>query len=70
MPDFFYEKQFDTGKLIVGLDEAGRGPWCGPVVAACVGWPDLQCPEELSHAINDSKKLIKVCIFNDSNLVR
>lgn len=57
MPDFSFEKNFKTTSLIVGLDEAGRGPWCGPVVAACVGWIDLKCPEELAHQINDSKKL-------------
>lgn len=40
-------------KLIVGCDEAGRGPLCGPVVcAACI------MPENyLNDDINDSKKL-------------
>ena len=60
MPDFTFEKSFETSDLVVGLDEAGRGPWCGPVVAACVGWPDLKCPEELARQINDSKKLTAV----------
>ena len=60
MPDFSFEKKFDASDLVVGLDEAGRGPWCGPVVAACVGWPDLKCPEELARQINDSKKLTAV----------
>ncbi len=36
-----------------GVDEAGRGPLCGPVcVAACI-----LDPENPVHGINDSKKL-------------
>lgn len=57
VPDFNIEKSLGLNGLIAGFDEAGRGPWCGPVVAACVCWPDLQVPEELANAINDSKKL-------------
>ena len=38
---------------ICGVDEAGRGPLCGPVVAAAVILPDGYLPEGL----NDSKKL-------------
>jgi len=41
-------------EIVAGLDEAGRGPLAGPVVAACVVLPDtLQGLE----GINDSKKL-------------
>lgn len=40
-------------KLIVGIDEAGRGPLCGPVVAACCILPKNYKNEH----INDSKKL-------------
>lgn len=50
-----YEKHLvDQGyKLIVGCDEAGRGPLCGPVVcAACILPLNYQNEE-----INDSKKL-------------
>lgn len=57
MPDLSYENACNTEGLVFGLDEAGRGPWCGPVVAACVCWPNGQVPEELAKAINDSKKL-------------
>ena len=46
--------------IIAGVDEAGRGPLAGPVVAAAVIFP-LDCPEKLreilSLGINDSKKL-------------
>ena len=39
---------------LCGIDEAGRGPWAGPVVAAAVIWPDQTLiPAEL----NDSKQL-------------
>ena len=40
-------------RLICGVDEAGRGPLCGPVCAAAVILPERFCPEGL----NDSKKL-------------
>jgi ribonuclease HII len=40
-------------KLIAGLDEAGRGPLVGPVVAAAVILP----PGLLLEGVNDSKKL-------------
>ena len=38
---------------IAGIDEAGRGPLAGPVVAACVMLPEA-C---LIEGVNDSKKL-------------
>ena len=40
-------------KYICGVDEAGRGPLCGPVVAAAVILPKDICIE----GVNDSKKL-------------
>ena len=40
-------------KLIAGLDEAGRGPLVGPVVAAAVILP----PGLLMEGVDDSKKL-------------
>ena len=30
MPDFLFENEFDFD--VAGVDEAGRGPWAGPVV--------------------------------------
>ena len=55
MPTFEYEqKHYDEGyKAICGVDEAGRGPLCGPVVAAAVILP-LELEIE---GLNDSKKL-------------
>ncbi len=40
-------------KLVAGIDEAGRGPLAGPVVAACVILPE-NC---IIEGLNDSKKL-------------
>lgn len=57
MPDFKIEHAIQTTGAIFGIDEAGRGPWCGPVVAACAYWPDYQMPLYLSEQIDDSKKL-------------
>ncbi len=55
MPDFEIEKTL-TGQIF-GVDEVGRGPWAGPVMAACVCWPNLDIPDYLQTALNDSKKL-------------
>jgi ribonuclease HII len=50
-----YERQARAAgrHLIAGLDEVGRGPLAGPVVAACVVLPEGFCLD----GINDSKKL-------------
>lgn len=52
---FFYENQArESGfRTIAGGDEAGRGPWAGPVFAAFVVLPE-DCPIE---GLDDSKKL-------------
>ena len=55
MPDYKIENEYrDRGyKNICGVDEAGRGPLCGPVFAAACILPDGLVIEGL----NDSKKL-------------
>lgn len=45
-----YEKGY---KYICGVDEAGRGPLCGPVVAAAV----ILKKDDKIEGVNDSKKL-------------
>lgn len=50
-PDLSLETS--CGGLVAGIDEAGRGPWAGPVVAAAV----IFRSEHLPDGIDDSKKL-------------
>ncbi|HZJ41735.1 MAG TPA: ribonuclease HII [Patescibacteria group bacterium] len=52
-------KLFKEGyKLIAGLDEAGRGPLAGPVVAACVIiGPNFKLDSDELKLVTDSKKL-------------
>ncbi len=44
-------------KIIIGVDEAGRGPWAGPVVAASVMLKTVDKHYEYYSQIRDSKKL-------------
>ena len=55
MPNFEYEnKIYEKGYTSVcGCDEAGRGPLCGPVVAAAVILPN----DTVIEGLDDSKKL-------------
>lgn len=48
------EKIYNTGaKYICGIDEAGRGPFAGPVVVASVILPK----DSMIEGVNDSKKV-------------
>lgn len=51
MPNFLRERNFEG--LVAGVDEAGRGPWAGPVIAAAV----ILDPWRIPDGIDDSKKL-------------
>jgi len=51
LPDFSRETHYSG--IVAGIDEAGRGPWAGPVVAAVVILDRTRTPV----GINDSKQL-------------
>ena len=48
-----YERKYAEDGVIAGLDEAGRGPLAGPVVAAAV----ILDPDDPIRYVNDSKQL-------------
>jgi ribonuclease HII len=50
-PDMFLEKA--CLGIVCGVDEAGRGPWAGPVSAAAV----ILNPRKVPKGLDDSKKL-------------
>lgn len=54
-PDFSLEEA--TGGIVCGIDEVGRGPLAGPVVAAAVILIPDKIPPAIRSKINDSKKL-------------
>ena len=51
-PDMMLELACGQGP-VCGVDEAGRGPWAGPVSAAAV----ILDPDRVPKGLNDSKKL-------------
>jgi ribonuclease HII len=55
MPDLDLERE--CGGLVCGIDEVGRGPLAGPVVAAAVILDLDHLPRELRRGIDDSKAL-------------
>jgi ribonuclease HII len=55
MPDFAIERRVPG--LVCGIDEAGRGPLAGPVVAAAVILDPCHLPRSLRDGLDDSKRL-------------
>ncbi len=55
MLDLSIEMRFNG--LVCGIDEAGRGPLAGPVVAAAVILERRRLPRRLRDELDDSKKL-------------
>jgi ribonuclease HII len=54
MPDFSHETRLAC--RVAGVDEVGRGPLAGPVLAAAVILPS-PCPDALAALLDDSKRL-------------
>ncbi len=54
MPDYFHESR--AGGRVAGVDEAGRGPLAGPVLAAALIF-NHGVPTALGRLLDDSKKL-------------
>ncbi|HET6605818.1 MAG TPA: ribonuclease HII [Rhodopila sp.] len=50
------DMELAAGGRVAGVDEAGRGPLAGPVVAAAVILP-RSVPRKLANRLDDSKKL-------------
>jgi len=57
MPDFAIERRYKG--LVCGIDEAGRGPLAGPVVAAAVILESRRFPKMLRDGLDDSKALTR-----------
>lgn len=55
-PDYHREAAFAATGYVIGVDEAGRGPWAGPVCAAAF-WIHPDQLDTLPSALTDSKKL-------------
>ena len=58
-PDLSFEQALWAVGLstVAGLDEAGRGTWAGPVMAAAVILPDQEGICRSLHGVRDSKQL-------------
>lgn len=67
-PDFSIEDGIQGG--VCGLDEVGRGPLAGPVVAACVYIPAEKRGLDFVLKIRDSKKLSEARLLELDSLIR
>lgn len=56
MPDLSLEAAAGCD-LVCGVDEVGRGPWAGPVVAAAVILDRTRLPASLAETIDDFEVL-------------
>lgn len=56
LPDYSYEQAECDNGYVIGVDEAGRGPWAGPVCAAAF-WIHPHHLDNLPATLTDSKKL-------------
>ncbi|MBI2240453.1 MAG: ribonuclease HII [Magnetospirillum gryphiswaldense] len=68
MPDLSLERSL--AGIVVGIDEVGRGPLAGPVVAAAVIIDPATLPAELAERLDDSKKLSAIKRQRLDQLVR
>ena len=58
LPSFRHEEELGAPAILVaGIDEVGRGPLAGPVVAAAVILDPANLPRRLKRQINDSKQV-------------
>ena len=55
-PDYALEQPFCRQGAVIGVDEAGRGPWAGPVTATAF-WINPERKDKLPKTLTDSKKL-------------
>ena len=55
-PDYALEEPFCRQGAVIGVDEAGRGPWAGPVTATAF-WINPERKHKLPKTLTDSKKL-------------
>ena len=54
MPDLDHERQFNGP--VIGIDEAGRGPWAGPVTVTAI-WLCPSAYDRLPSDVDDSKNI-------------
>lgn len=59
MPNWSYEMAagLKEGRIVCGIDEVGRGPLAGPVIACAVILDRARLPRKLARRLDDSKKL-------------